>query len=212
MIQYEIYDRHTKQYKAWYEKYPEVYLSEVAAIKEQLLKLPENIRGIEIGVGTGRFAKALGIKEGVEPAKQMVAIAIKRGIEVVKGTAENLPHKDLYFDFVLFVTVCCLDNFKEALKEAHRVLKPKGSIIIGFIDKNQSVGKAYEAKRKQSTFFRYATFYSVKRINKMLKDAGFINAEYNQTLFGNLELISEVQQPQQGYGEGSFLVVKATKK
>jgi hypothetical protein len=45
-----IFNENMEAYEAWYEKYPEVYLSEVAAIKEQLLKLPENIRGIEVGI------------------------------------------------------------------------------------------------------------------------------------------------------------------
>ncbi len=83
MNQIKIFNENVEAYEAWYDKYPEVYQSEVAAIKEQLLKLPENIKGIEVGIGTGRFAMELGIKEGVEPANEMAAIALKRGIEVV---------------------------------------------------------------------------------------------------------------------------------
>ena len=60
-----IFNENVEAYEAWYEKYTEVYLSEVSAIKEHLLKLPENIRGIEVGIGTGRFAQVLGIKEGM---------------------------------------------------------------------------------------------------------------------------------------------------
>lgn len=208
----KIFNENVEAYEAWYEKYPEVYLSEVAAIKEQLLKLPENIKGIEVGLGTGRFAKVLGIKEGVEPANEMAAIALKKGIEVINGTAENLPLRDLYFDFVLFVTICHLNNVKRAFKEAYRVLKPKGSIIIGFIDKNQKIGKTYEENRMRSTFFRYANFYSVVNVAKLLKEVGFKDIEYNQTLFGNLDEIKEVQLPKKGFGEGSFVVVKAVKK
>jgi ubiquinone/menaquinone biosynthesis C-methylase UbiE len=97
MNQVNIFKENVADYEAWYEKYPEVYQSEVAAIKEQLLKLPENIKGIEVGLGTGRFAQELGIKEGVEPAIEMAEIALKRGIEVVNGNAENLPMRDMYF-------------------------------------------------------------------------------------------------------------------
>ena len=46
----------------------------------------------------------------------------------------------------------------------------------------------------------------------LLKDVGFKNLEYNQTLFGDLDEIKEVQMPKEGFGEGSFVVVKATKK
>ncbi|MFZ3273534.1 MAG: class I SAM-dependent methyltransferase [Lutibacter sp.] len=212
MDQVNIFNENVVAYEAWYEKYPEVYLSEVAALKEQFLKLPENIKGIEVGIGTGRFAKVLGIKEGVEPANEMAAIALKRGIEVVNGTAENLPMRDMYFDFVLFVTICHLNSVKQAFKEAYRVLKPKGSIVVGFIDKDQKIGKTYEENRMRSTFFRYANFYSVAQVTKLLKEAGFKDFEYNQTLFGELDEIKEVQIPKQSYGEGSFVVVKAVKK
>jgi ubiquinone/menaquinone biosynthesis C-methylase UbiE len=142
----------------------------------------------------------------------MASIAMKRGIEIINGIAENLPVKDLNFDFVLFVTICHLNSAKSAFKEACRVLKPNGSIIIGFIDKDQKIGKAYEENRMRSTFFRYANFYSVIQVTKLLKEAGFKDIEYNQTLFGNLEEIKEVQLPKKGFGEGSFVVIKAVKK
>jgi SAM-dependent methyltransferase len=211
MIQSDIFNSHVEEYEAWYEKHNDAYLSEVAAIKEQFLKLPENLRGIEVGLGTGRFAEPLGIKEGIEPAMEMAKIAMNRNIEIMKGVAEHLPYAALQFDFVLFVTICHLDNVKEAFAEAHRVLKNGGSIIVGFLDKDQSVAKQYEDKRGRSTFFKHATFYNVGRIENLLKEAGFRNLEYNQTLFGKLEQIKKVQDPKQGYGEGSFVVVKADK-
>lgn len=207
-----LFSTHAKRYEDWFKKYPEVYLSEIAAVKEQLIKLPENIKGIEVGIGTGRFAQPLGIKEGVEPSQEMADRARVRGIEVVNGTAENLPYKDLNFDFVLFVTICHFDNLKLALKEASRVLKHYGSIIIGFIDKDQVIGKAYEEKRNHSNFFKYARFYTVNEVINSLNDAGFKNLEFNQTLFGALDEIKEVQLPKTGFGEGSFVVVKAIKK
>ncbi|MBK5209449.1 MAG: methyltransferase domain-containing protein [Flavobacteriaceae bacterium] len=48
----------------------------------------------------------------------------------------------------MFVTICHLHNAKQAFKEAFRILKPEGSIIIGFIDKDQKIGKTYEENRK----------------------------------------------------------------
>ena len=211
MIQSDIFNSHVEEYEAWYEKHNNAYLSEVAAIKEQFQKLPENLRGIEVGLGTGRFSEPLGIKEGIEPAMEMAKIAINRNIEIMKGFAEHLPYAALQFDFVLFVTICHLDNAKEAFAEAHRVLKNGGSVIVGFLDKDQSVAKQYEDKRGRSTFFKQAIFYGVDRVEELLKEAGFRNFEYNQTLFGILGQIKEVQAPKQGYGEGSFVVVKADK-
>ena len=211
MIQSDIFNSHVEEYEAWYEKHNDAYLSEVDAIKEQFLKLPENLQGIEVGLGTGRFAEPLGIKEGIEPAMEMAKIAMDRDIEIMKGVAEHLPYAALQFDFVLFVTICHLDNAKEAFAEAYRVLKNGGSIIVGFLDKDQSIAKQYENKRGRSTFFKHAIFYGVDRVENLLQEAGFRNFEYNQSLFGKLNQIKEVQAPKQGYGEGSFVVVKADK-
>lgn len=212
MLNTEIFDEYVEQYEAWYKKYPEVYESEIEALKEQFLTLPENIRGIEVGIGTGRFAKPLGIKEGIEPSLEMAKKAINRKIEVLQGVAEYLPYRDLQFDFVLLVTICHLDNVKLAIEEAHRVLKPKGSIIIGFLDNDQPIANEYKERRDRSTFFNNARFYSIKRIKQIIEETGFKNLIFNQTLFGNLDTIKEVQLPKPGYGEGSFVVVKATKK
>jgi ubiquinone/menaquinone biosynthesis C-methylase UbiE len=212
MMNIEIFDKYVEDYEAWYDKYPEVYESELTAIREQLAKLPENIRGIEVGVGTGRFAQPLDIKEGIEPSEEMAKKAIEKDIEIIKGVAEHLPYGDLQFDFVLFVTICHLENVKLAIEQAHRVLKHKGSIIIGFLDETQSIAKKYKERRQYSTFFKKAKFYSVPYIKKIIEEAGFKNLEFNQTLFGDLDSIKESQLPKTGYGEGSFIVVKATKK
>ncbi|NHF59731.1 class I SAM-dependent methyltransferase [Flavobacteriaceae bacterium TP-CH-4] len=212
MAQTEVFDKHVEAYEQWYEDYQDVYQSEISAIREQLAKLPENIRGIEVGLGTGRFALPLGIKEGVEPSQAMAEKAINRGIEVIEGYAEQLPYGDLQFDFVLFVTICHLDNVRHALKQAHRVLKPKGTILIGFLDKDRPIAKQYIEKRHRSNFFAKANFYTVERIRSLLKEAGFKDLEFNQTLFGDMNEINEVQLPKTGFGEGSFVVVKATKK
>ena len=211
MAQIAIFDRNVEQYEKWYEDYADVYQSEILAIREQFQNLPQNIRGIEVGLGTGKFSRPLGIKEGVEPSETMSKKAVRRGIEVITGVAEHLPYKGLQFDFVLFVTICHLNNVERAFEEAHRVLKEGGSVLVGFLDKNQSIAKQYIEKRHQSTFYAKATFHTVTRIKALLKESGFKDFEFNQTLFGNLDEIKEVQSPKEGFGEGSFVVVRAVK-
>lgn len=63
MIPSTVFNDHIAEYEAWFEKHPYVFRSEVAAIK-QLLPHGKQLNGIGIGVGTGRFAKALGITDG----------------------------------------------------------------------------------------------------------------------------------------------------
>jgi SAM-dependent methyltransferase len=212
MVHSNIFNEQVDAYEAWFEKYPEVYESEVIAIREHFSKLPENIDGIEVGLGTGRFAYPLGIKQGIEPSEEMAKKARKRGLEIMNGVAEQLPYKDMKFDFVLFVTVCHLANVRKAFSEAHRVLKPGGSLLVGFLDKDQGIAMQYEEQRERSHFYKHATFYTVKRILQLLKDTRFINPEINQTLFGNLEEIKSIQSAEPGHGKGSFVVIRAVKK
>ena len=69
------------------------------------------------------------------------------------GTAEVLPFRDGRFDTVLFVTtICFVDDVKLALREAYRVLKGGGHVVIGFVDGESPLGKLYREKRKQSRF------------------------------------------------------------
>lgn len=207
-----VFENNVSDYEQWYEDHKEVFESEVSALRAQFETLPENLRGIEVGLGTGRFSEALGIKEGVEPSAAMAEKAEQRGIEVMPGVAEKLPYADMQFDFVLFVTICFLDQLKLAFKEANRVLKKGGAIIIGFLDKEQPIAQSYLDKKERSTFYQKASFYSVRRIESVLTETGFGNSSYYQTLFGELDDITDTQLPTEGYGSGSFVVVKATKK
>ena len=112
--------------------------------------------GIEIGVGTGRFAAPLGVKRGIEPSRPMAELARKKGVEVTSGVAEKLPFGDGEFDFALMVTtVCFLDDMDLAFHEVHRVLRPGGPFLIGFIDRESPLGREYsESARTKARFTR----------------------------------------------------------
>lgn len=205
------FNEHVAEYEEWYQKYPFVFQSEVEAIRD-LLPTGDKIRGIEVALGTGRFSKELGIKEGIEPAPNMRALALKRGIDVMSAEAENLPYKDMEFDFVLMAF--CISYFADltaAFSEAKRVLKNGGALIVGFIDKDSLIGKYYEQRKPESVFYRQANFYSVKRITSALKKIGFKNLQYSQTLFHALDDIKEFEPAKPGYREGSFVLIKAIK-
>lgn len=212
MAKTNAFDTNFEEYQEWFEKYPAVFNSEIIAIKSQFDALPEKLNGIEVGIGIGKYALELGIKQGVEPSKTLRSEAVRNGLEVMDAAAENLPYGDMQFDFVLFVTVCHLENAKKAFQEAQRVLKKGGSVIIGFIDKNSKIGKHYEQIRAQSVFYREAWFYSLEKMEEALKEVGFKELNYVQTLFGGLDDINENQAPKEGTGEGSFVVVRAIKK
>ena len=209
MRRIEPFEKHAKEYDVWFDENELVYLSELEAVRSMI---PVDGTGIEIGVGTGRFAAPLGIKLGLEPSKSMASLARQRGIEVVEGEAEALPFEDGSFDFVLMVTVICfLNDVGKALSEAYRALKPGGCIVIAFIDKNSPIGKMYEQRKNEDVFYKEATFYSVEEVSAVLQQAGFKNLSFCQTVFQEEAKPGEVQKPQPGYGKGSFVVVRAEK-
>ena len=149
---------------------------------------------------------------GVEPAKAMAAIARQRGIKVLEAYAEALPFEDASFDFVLMVTVLCFlaDPF-QALREATRVLKPRGRLIIGLIDPDSPLGRAYEASKEKSKFYRQARFYTVSQVLIWLKDLGYQTPQTCQTIFQDRSASTEPEPIKAGHGEGGFVVIAAQK-
>jgi ubiquinone/menaquinone biosynthesis C-methylase UbiE len=89
----------------------------------------------------------------------MAALARQRGVTVVEGVAEHRPFADCGFDYAVMVTVVCFVNdVAQALREARRIIKPRGSLIIGFIDRESALGRQYSLRKDQSRFYRAATF------------------------------------------------------
>jgi hypothetical protein len=91
------------------------------------------------------------------------------------------------------------------------VLKPGGAFVIGFVDKNSPVGRTYEQYKNQSVFYKDATFYAADDLLVHLTKAGFSNFSFVQTVFGPLSVIRADEPVRPGYGEGSFVVIKAIK-
>lgn len=208
MAKIKDFEKNAESYDAWFDKHPDYFKLEMEALKKLV---PVTGRGIEIGVGTGKFARLLGIKHGIEPSQAMATIAKKRGIKVITGIAENLPLKTETFDYSVFITVICfLDSIKKSFAESFRILKPAGSIVIGFIENGNFLGRKYEQKKESSLFYKKAVFHTTDEVLKTLIETGFSNPKFLQTLFfKNRKLAYQVVK--EGYGQGSFVVVRAEK-
>jgi len=208
MAKIESFEKYSKEYDEWFTKNHNIYLAEFNAIKSLI---PSDRFGVEIGVGSGRFALPLGIKIGVEPSKKMAEISRKKGIQVYEAVAEQLPFNDKKFDFVLMVTtICFVDDLAKSFQEANRILKNDGFIVVGFVDKESELGKQYQLKGEKSKFYRNATFYSVKETIALLREANFTDVVIKQTVFsGQTDKIDSVED---GFGKGSFVIIKAIKQ
>ncbi|WP_289021964.1 class I SAM-dependent methyltransferase [Desulfobacter postgatei] len=207
MPKIESFEKYSEEYDQWFDKHPDFYASEIETIRRLIPSA--GAEGMEVGVGSGKFAVPLGIKVGVEPSEKMASIARLQGIDVHSGVAENLPFSDSRFDFVMMVTtICFVDDIVKSFREAFRVLKNDGFIIVGFVDKESELGKQYSEKKENSKFYKDATFFSVPEVLSYLNVSGFVISNVLQTLIPG-EISNTIVE---GFGRGSFVVIKGIRK
>jgi len=208
----EPFEKYTQRYNNWFDKNKFVYESELKAI-EELIPNEKGV-GVEIGIGTGRFASRLGIEFGTDPSPKMRALAKEKHnkILITDYIAEKLFYSNSTFDYALMVTTLCfLDDVKKAFNEIYRILKPEGYFIIAFVDKNSLIGKLYQKNKQKNVFYKEAKFYSTENVINFLKKAKFKDLEFRQTIFQDLSKIKQIEPVKSGYGEGSFVVIKTKK-
>jgi SAM-dependent methyltransferase len=199
----EPFEKYSDAYDRWFERNRDLYEAELEAIG-QLTPHPGAL-GLEVGVGSGKFAAPLGVGIGVDPSIKMITRARKRGVSVCAGIAESLPFPDMVFDFVLMVTtICFVSDVAKSIRETYRVLKTGGYIIVGFVDRESELGREYNDRRSKSKFYRGANFFSAKELLSCLENGSFKTIKIIQTL-----LPEESESPvTEGYGKGAFVVVK----
>ncbi len=195
------------EYDQWFDDNRMTFLSELNAIKQFL---PIEGKGVEIGVGSGRFAMELGIEHGIDPSEKMAKIAFSRGIEVEIGVAEHLPYENESFEFALMVAVDpFVQDIGKVYSEIYRILKTGGKLIVGTLHKDGAVAKKY-MKIKDSEVYKNAQFHTISETKEELTDSGFTGMETVQSLFDIHP--TEIEIPIPGHDKGSFVVIKAVKK
>lgn len=137
-----------RTYRLFYENYAKNYPDDLVIRTSQLLMIKKLINykdkiGLDVGSANGAFAIELakcGAKKvyGIDIAKRFVENARKkatelkiRNVEFKQADARELPFKDETFDFVICTEVLeHVPNFKKAICEIKRVLKPNGEFLI----------------------------------------------------------------------------------
>lgn len=202
------------EYDAWFDKEGSlIFFIEVQAFRELLPSLPKP--WLEIGVGSGRFAQALGIETGLDPSIKLIKMARRRGVTAFLGRGEQEIFDDESFGTVfLIVTLCFLDSPLDILREANRILIPGGKIVLGLVLKESPWGRFYQSKKAQGhRFYKYATFYTYEGIIRLLVKAGFVIEKTVSALFQQLGKVEHVEKPREGYfPDAGFTIMVAGKR
>lgn len=228
------FDEHAEKYDAWFMKNRNVLESELLMLKRFL---PDPGRALSVGCGSGLFEQlfrtehGIVIRFGVEPSADMAQIAAKRGMEVKSGTAEKLPHEDEAFDTVLLNgTPSYVEDLPAAFREAHRVLKRGGYIVVADVPAESSYGLLYRLAGIRGTwehpnvkgsapenpypveFTMAANWRTTEEKMEMLREVGFVDFEYAQTLTRHPKYSNDsVEEPAEGYDRGDYVAIRARK-
>ncbi len=210
-----VFDLYYRHYDEWYEK---PFGRSAFSLELECLRRTIDTLGIglEIGVGTGRFAKSLGIKYGVDPSFNMLKVAKERGIMVVQGVGESLPFKGESFDSVfLIVTICFVKKPEEVLREAYRVLKKGGALYLGLILKESKWAEYYGQKAAEGhPIYSHARFYSFFELKRMLSEL-FSFEDLNSTILEEPQDVKPIKNREVVKGfreEAGFTCLRLRKK
>ena len=166
-----VFDEYANDYDTWFDEHDDVFQAQQRMLRAAI---PNQGQGLEVGVGSGRFAVPSGTRYGIDPSRELIRIAKRRGIEVVRGEGEHLPYRTSSFDYVLMMTVICfLDDVTAVFREVNRVLQPGGILIIGFIEKDGEIYRIYQTETKKGRFLRVARFRTAEEVDEFFRDAGF---------------------------------------
>lgn len=175
-----VFEEHASRYDRWYEAGPGrvLFQMELEAVRLALEGLPRP--WLEIGVGTGRFAEALGVEVGMDPARAVLDVFAGRlkdvslGARLVQGAGEALPFADASFGAALLVvTLCFAGKPARLIEEAARVVRPGGAVVPCIVDRDSPWGRWYLEKQAAGhLFYEHARFFTAREVSAWLERAG----------------------------------------
>ncbi len=205
----QVFDEYAERYDAWYDSAMGRALlsTEVKCIRHLVESFPRPY--LDVGVGTGRFAQALGIEYGLDPSVRALQGARRRSIKAVLAVGEEIPFKDACFGAALMAfTLCFVTNPGRVMQEIRRVLVPAGGLVLGLLPKGTPWADFYAQRGVEGhPLYRTAHFYTREEVEALLSQAGFRVGAYRSTLFQKpgLETYRE-ERPVDGYIPGAGFV------
>jgi len=187
---------------------PEIVNQRLRTLAALGLRRGESV--LDAGCGTGLLleqeALAVGPEghaEGVDSSTDMLAHAEARCAALVQvnlqiGSADSLTFDDACFDALSCTQVLLyVEQMEQALKEYHRVLKPRGRIAIVETDWGGAILNSSDVTLTQAVFNAWSDEvlnpYLPRRLAPLLRDAGFggiqveaipvVNASFTENSF-----------------------------
>jgi len=194
------FDAEAARYDAWFDS-PRgtiLFANELAAL--QLLWGAGFHPAVEIGVGTGRFAQALGIEQGVDPAAGALRLAGARGIRTTLARGESLPFGDGTFQGAALITSLSFAADPVAvLGEIARILCPGGHVLVGEIPRDSIWGRRCQRKKDDGDpFFAGMRSLIAGEIVALLAGAGFKPVAFASTLIESTPDFPRTESPRPG--------------
>ncbi|HIP39665.1 MAG TPA: class I SAM-dependent methyltransferase [Desulfocapsa sulfexigens] len=207
----QVFHERAKEYDSWFED-SLLFDIEIAAVRT--LAIPVEAPALEIGVGPGRFAEALGSEFGIDPAPAALQIASSRDIAVCQAIGEDLPFCNNSVARVsIFFTLCFVKNPQKTIRESYRVLQNGAYLILGFVPATSKWGENLQQKKDNGhPFYEHARFFTVQEVESLLKEQGFTPGSSVSTLYQTPGEVNRLESPRPGTDDtAGFVVFSAVK-
>jgi SAM-dependent methyltransferase len=183
----EAFNKAAPIYEDWYKEPMGAQVLE-AELRGLLKFLPDSGLGLEVGAGTGVFAKRLVTHERevvcVDPSSEMLMRAAEKGLHTVLCVGEGMPFRRGSFDFVYLVAVIeFLSDPVEVLGSLKETMKSGTLLVTLTINRSSPWGSFYTMLAENGDpVFSHACLYDMDEVGEFLRRSGFIVAEALSTL------------------------------
>jgi len=227
----QLFDALAGSYDSWYETPAGRMVDRIERdAVYSYLEPRTGMKVLDIGCGTGLYALDLAARgvdvTGVDISRPMLerarAKAQDAGLDVrfLEADALQLPFGEQSFDAVLSVTALeFMPDLSAALREAFRVLKAGGRLVVGLIGRDSDWWRLYDEKsrREPDNTFNWARFYTLGELLASMpgrevqgKAVLFVPPDFDYTR-EDRALALEAEAVKSGRTDGGFICAMAVK-